>query len=342
MLKPSTLKLSIIGCGGIANPFAGLARKTRRIDLVACCDKSPERAAAFAKKHKIKQVFTDYRELIRKTDSTAVYLATPHDLHFPMIRYGLDAGKHIFTEKPITRTLAEGREIVAYAQEKGLKIGVNYQNRYDPGCYALARATQAAALGRVLYARINVPWHRERSYFDDSPWHQTIAQAGGATLITQASHFIDIALWAIGSRPISAMGYTTRAIFTGIEVEDLAQATIELENGALLQVCSSMVAATEQAVTIEIYGERGTAIYSDKPRPSVKFIGIKSQKVKPPYFGLHALHRSIKGFRDWVLYDQPYLIPGEEALSVLQVVEAIYKSAQSEKREYIETADGRG
>ncbi len=221
---------------------------------------------------------------------------------------------------------------MAYAAEKSVKIGVNYQYRYDSGCYRLARAVQSGVLGRVMYTRINIPWHRERNYFDDSPWHKTMAQAGGGTLITQGSHLIDIVLWAVGSPAVAATGHTAQKIFSDVEVEDFAAGTVELENGALMQITSSMVAATEQPVSIEIYGDKGTAIYSSNPWPRVKFIGVKPKTEKPSQWGFHALHRSLKGFRDWVLKDETYLIPGEEALPALQVVEAIYQSAQTGQR----------
>jgi len=297
--------------------------------LTAACDISRDRAEIFARKHKIPKVYTDYAEMLAAGGINVVYLAVPHNLHFEMIRSAVDAGLPIFVDKPITRTFEEGQEIVAYAAEKGVKIGVNYQYRYDSGCYRLARAVQVGALGRVLYARINVPWHRERNYFDDSPWHKTLAQAGGGTLITQASHLIDIVLWAVESPLISAQGYTMQKVFTDVEVDDFAVGTIELENGAVLQVTSSMVSATEQPVSIEIYGEKGTAIYSSNPWPRVRFIGINPKTEQPPHWGFHALHRSLKGFRNWVLQGEPYLIPGDAALPVLQVVEAIYQSAKT-------------
>jgi predicted dehydrogenase len=311
--------------------------------MTAACDISQERADAFAHKHKIPTVYTDYTEMLAAGEFDAVYLAVPHNLHFEMIKAAVDAGFHVFTEKPITRTFAEGQEIVAYAAEKGVKIGVNYQYRYDSGCHRLARAVQAGVLGEVRYARINLPWHREHSYFDDSPWHKTIAQAGGGTLITQASHLIDVVLWAVGSPPISAMGYTARKVFTNVEVEDLALGAVELENGALVQITSSMVAASEQPVSIEIYGAKGTAIYASNPWPRVKFIWGRNRVslrnsvsgMKPPHWGIHALHRSLKGFRDWVLKDESYLIPGEEALSALAVVEAFYQSAKSGQKIWI-------
>ena len=338
MLKK--LSISIVGCGGIADIMAFLARITPGVQLTAACDISQERAEAFACKHKIPAVYTDYAEMLAAGGFKAIYLAVPHNLHFDLIKSAIDAGCIVFTEKPITRTFSEGQEIVAYAAAKGVKIGVNYQYRYDSGCYRLARAVQTGALGRVLYARINVPWHREVNYFDDSPWHKSKAQAGGGTLITQGSHLIDIALWAMGSPPVAATGHMAKKIFTDVEVEDFAAGAVELENGAIIQITSSMVAATEQPVSIEIYGKKGTAIYSNNPWPRVKFIMMRNRGftknsvpvAKPPQWGFHALHRSLMGFRDWVLKGDAYLIPGKEALPALQVVEAIYHSAKTEQR----------
>ena len=156
-------------------------------------------------------------------------------------------------------------------------------------------------------------------------------------MITQGSHILDIALWALNSRPVSATGATRKRVFTDVEVEDLAQGTIEIENGALVQINSTMVANPEGAVSIEIYGQKGTAIYKSKPRPHVKFRGVKARKDRPPDSGVHALQRSIEGFRAWILDDRPYLTPAAEALPVLAAVEAIYRSAGSGCTEKIET-----
>jgi predicted dehydrogenase len=326
------LSLAVVGCGGIAKYMALFARFTPGVRLAVACDISSERAETFARKYRIPAVFTNYGEMLSAGGYDAVYLAVPHNLHFELIRSAVDAGFHIFTEKPITRTFAEGKAIVAYAAAKGIKIGVNYQYRYDSGCYRLVRAVQSGLIGRILYARINVPWRRERNYFEDAIWHKSHAQAGGGTLITQGSHLIDIVLWAAGSPPVSATGTTAQAIFTDVEVEDYASGTVSLEDGAIIQITSSMVAAKEQPVSLEIYGERGIAIYSSNPWPRVKFIGIHPKTKRPPFWGFHALHRSLQGFRNWVLQDEPYLIPGEEALPVLQVVEAIYQSAETGQR----------
>jgi predicted dehydrogenase len=82
-----------------------------------------------------------------------------------------------------------------------------------------------------------------------------------------------------------------------------------------------------------VYGERSTALYSNRWRSSVKFIGRQVRRERPPEWGLHALQRSLAGFAKWVLYDKPFLIPAASTLPVLAAVEAIYRSAKSGVRE---------
>jgi len=327
------LNLGIVGCGDIAGYTAWISKLVPQVRLSACCDINAERVKTFAKRHRISQTFTDYTEMLEKADLDAVYLAVPHNLHYKMILSAVEAGKPVFVEKPVTRTLSEGIKLVETVASQ--KVGVNYQYRYNSGCYTLGQAVQAGALGQVHSIRINIPWHRTQSYFDGAVWHKSIIQAGGGTLITQGSHFLDVALWALGKRPVSAMGYTASPGFD-VEVDTLAHGIVETNGGTLISITSSMVAASEQAVTIEVYGEWGTALYRDLPLPRVKFIGVKARKERPPEWGVHALQRSLAGFANWVLTDKPYLTPAHETLPVLAAVDGIYRSAQSGRQENIE------
>ncbi len=329
----SKLRLAVIGCGDIASFTALVSRLVPQVSLSACCDVNAERAQGFARRHGIKQVFTDYADLLERAAVDAVYLAVPHHLHYPMVLQAAGAQKAVFVEKPITRTLPEG---LALVEKIGTaRIGVNYQYRYDSACYALARAVQAGALGKIHSMRINIPWRRTQAYFDGAPWHKTIAQAGGGTLITQGSHFLDLALWALGEPPVSAMGYTATPTFA-VEVDTLAHGIVETRSGTLINISSSMAAAVEQAVTIEAYGERGTAFYRNLPLPSVKWIGVKVRRESPPERGVHALQRSMAGFADWILHDKPFLTPAVSTLPVLAAVDGIYQSAVTGARIYID------
>ncbi len=323
------LNLAIVGCGDIAGSTALVSRLVPQVTLSACCDVDAERARTFADRHRIPQVFTDYNELLDGSNADSVYLAVPHHLHYEMIMSAVKTGRSVFVEKPVTRTLDEGMKLIEAIGST--KVGVNYQYRYDSGCYAMARAIQSDALGRIHSIRINIPWHRRQSYFNGAAWHKTIGHAGGGTLITQGSHFLDVALWALGESPISAMGYTKTPLFD-VEVDTLTHGIVETEGGTLVSAVSSMVAATEQQVTIEAYGERGTAMYTDRPYPHVKFIGVKVRKERPPEWGVHALQRSLAGFAKWILADKSFLVPAASTIPVLKAVDAIYRSARSGNR----------
>jgi predicted dehydrogenase len=323
------LRLGVVGCGDVARYVALFARLSRGWRLAACCDALPERAARFARRFGIPRACSSYSELMALPDLDAVYLAVPHHLHAPLAAEAIRRGRPVLVEKPLARTLAEGLDLCRLAAEAGVKVGVNYQYRYDPGCYALARAAQAGALGPIHSARVNVPWHRAAAYFEHSPWHARLDQAGGGTLLTQGSHLLDIALWALGGRPVTALGRTARRVHTRVEVEDLAHGIVEMDSGALISISSSMVAASEQAVTVELYGAGATGFYSDRPWPRARFSGRRVAVERPPGGGLHPLQRCLEGFRRWLADDVPFLVPAPAALPVLAAVEAIYQSAQT-------------
>lgn len=340
-MSGAPLDLAIAGCGDIAAYTAGFARLGRDFRLVACCDPAAERAAQFARRFGIPRVYAGVGEMLAAgTRPHALYLAVPHHLHRDLALQAIAAGIPTLLEKPLAATLSDGLEIVRAAQAAGVKVGVNYQYRYDTGCFALARAAQAGSLGEIHYARCNLPWHREAAYFANSPWHAQLATAGGGTLLTQGSHILDVALWALGGRPTAALGATRRRVFTGVEVEDLALGIVEVAGGALVEICSSMVSRPGQALSIELYGSRGTARYSNRPWPHVRFRGVRAVSQIPPGRGVHALQRSLAGFHAWITDEpstrgRPYLTPAAEALPVLAAVDAIYRSSRSGRREEV-------
>ncbi len=327
------LRLAIVGCGDIAR-FIGIAGKlNRKIEISACVDINEKRAASFAKWFRIRRFFTDYDTMLENVDLDAVYLAVPHNLHFAMIMAAMEKGLHVFCEKPVTTQLDDALTICRVATKNGCKVGINYQYRYDKGCFALAKAARSGELGERYYAKANVPWNRKIEYFSKVKWHGSLEQSGGGTLITQASHVVDIGLWVLGGKPVNALGMGKKRKYREVEVEDLFMGTIEMDNDSLLQVTSSMIAVPERPLSIEVYGSKGTGIYKGPNIPRVSFKGVKVKKAAPPVKGIHALFASLEGFRQWVKEDTPYLMPVEESLPVLSAVQALYRSSETGVKE---------
>lgn len=319
------MKIAIVGCGGIAAAVAQAVNANPQVETIACCDVTLPGAERFAGVHGIPRAYGNYEAMLAQESLDAVYLAVPHYLHHPMILSALKTGRHVWCEKPITMNQQEALDVIQKAREVGVKVGINYQTRYDPSCVRMRDLTQSGALGEIFYARTNTIYHRTAAYY--AGWHGILAQSGGGTLLTVGSHMIDAVLWAVGSQPVTALAVTAQKRFKDIEVEDLAMGIVELENGTLVNVTSSMVATPERRPEIELYGALDTYYYpsptgDDEPgEPGGKFE--------------NNITRSLEGFRAWVEEDIPYRIPAEEAVPALAVVEAMYQSAKSGKREEV-------
>ncbi|MCP4625997.1 MAG: hypothetical protein GY850_21170 [bacterium] len=124
--------------------------------------------------------------------------------------------------------------------------------------------------------------------------------------------------------------------FRDAEVEDLFMGSLEMENGRMIQISSSMIANPEQCATMEFYGEKGIGLYRGSFFPKSRFVGVKVKKKKPPVGGLHAIVASIEAFRRWVVSDIPYAMPVEKSLPVMAAVDAMYRSAGSGKTEAVD------
>ncbi len=330
-------RLGIVGCGDISRYIALGVKMNPRIAISSCADVSEEARCGYARKHRVPCSFDDYRKMFDSGGMDAVYLAVPHHLHHPMIAAAVERGLPVLCEKPVATTLEDAMDICAISRKRGVKVGINYQYRYDNAGYALARAAQKGDLGEIMYGRCNLPWFRDEDYFDLGQWRIRLATAGGGTLITQASHLLDLLLWAMkGRSPVAAVGMKARRKFRDVEVEDLCAGSIEMDDGALISLTSSMVSVPEQPVSVEVYGSRGTGIYTGPERPKVRFAGVKVRKEKPGIFAFHALFRCLEAFRRWVRDDGPFLNSVEQSLPVLASVLAVYKSADSGKREPVD------
>lgn len=330
------LRLGIIGCGEITKFTLVFAKMNPFIQVTGCADLNIKRAGKYAAFFKGARAYADYKDMINNVEMDAAYIAIPHHLHYPVMKELINRGIHVMCEKPVTTCLEDAGKVVELARNNDVKVGVNYQYRYDKDCYRMVKAAQNGDLGNLYYGICNIPWNRSEKYFLDCPWHCSCEEAGGGTLITQGSHALDILLWAFGSPPVRATGVKKNARFSYGDVEDLCMGIVELENGAVLQLTSSMVAEPEQPLSIQIYGSEGTAIYTGgEVFSSVKFLKAKVPKYRIGVNGVHALGRSMEAFRKWVAGGPPYHSPVEDAIPVLATVLAVYRSAETSKAEEV-------
>ncbi len=123
------LKAGIIGLGKMGISHAAIVGPHPSVDMVAVCDTSSLVLDVFRKFSKV-NVYTDYTKMIEKEKLDFVVIATPTRLHYPMVKYALDKGIHVFCEKPFCLSVKEGKELVNLANQQWLVNQVSYHNHF--------------------------------------------------------------------------------------------------------------------------------------------------------------------------------------------------------------------
>ena len=319
--------------------FKALTEKVNTIKIVAAVDHTIEKAYNIAGKE---HSYTETKTFYKNENMDAVYIATPHYLHKPMIKEALEEGKHVFCEKPVTTSIENAREIYSLDKKySNLKIGFNYQYRYDYNCYNLAHGVNKGHLGKIYYANCNIFFSRNQKYLNEGPWRSTLKTSGGGTLLIHGSHIIDVMIWTLG-KPISVMGRIDNLKFTDIEVEDIGFGIVEFKNGSYGQINDSMIIKPLKRrigdrVELNIFGEKGSCFYEGPwPHSSIKWYGVEDFNIKDYIQDNSHISECVNAFANWILEDIPFFNTVEESSKVLCLIKALYKSSETGKKEKVE------
>ncbi|HSK32100.1 MAG TPA: Gfo/Idh/MocA family oxidoreductase [Propionicimonas sp.] len=248
---------AVVGIGDISALHLDAIRANPRIELVGVCDVDAGRAAAAGRAFGV-PFFTDHSELLSSVSPQVVHVTTPHDQHVPVALDALDAGAHVLTEKPIGQSVAAGRRLVQRATGASRKVGVVFQNRYNPTAIAIHGVLTSGVLGPITGARAAVWWFRPAAYYAAAPWRGRWDTAGGGVLINQAIHTLDLLLWFLGA-PLAVHGVAaTLALSEVIEVEDTATIVIDHDSGVRSALFATNAHHTNTDVELEVTGRDGS------------------------------------------------------------------------------------
>ena len=215
-------RVGVVGCGGIAQVHGTVLQHLEGVELVGCADIKPERAQAFAETYG-GRAYSSMEELLEHEQLDAVHLCTPHYLHTPMAKLAASRGLHVFTEKPPVMTWEQWAEF-RQLEQAPIRVGVCFQNRYNPSVQLLREVLASGKAGKVLGARAFVTWHREAPYYTESGWRGSLQTEGGGVLINQSIHTLDLLGQFLGRATqveASMMNHHLKGV---IEVEDMMEA----------------------------------------------------------------------------------------------------------------------
>jgi predicted dehydrogenase len=141
------LRVAIIGCGKIADSHASQIRRISGCELVAVCDREELMARQFSERFGVPRWFSGVEEMIRLAQPQVVHITTPPQSHFPLARLCLEAGVHVYVEKPFTLNTAEAEALVQLAQERGLKLTAGHDDQFSHVARRLRQLAKAGYLG---------------------------------------------------------------------------------------------------------------------------------------------------------------------------------------------------
>ena len=208
------LGLCVIGCGDFARTFASSVRgRHPDIDLYFA-SRDPERARRYAAELGGVGHFGSYAAAAAARRVDAWYICTPHHLHLEHSRLAAQAGKHILLEKPIARSVAEGRELAAAAAASGVTLMVAENYRFLPAARQAKALLDGGALGGLRLLQL-----QEQFPFRPQGWRNDRALNGGGTLIDGGIHKLSLLAW-LGGPPAELYAAAVPSAQPGLAAED--------------------------------------------------------------------------------------------------------------------------
>lgn len=208
---------------------------------------------------------TDLAEFLADPELETVTIATPSGAHFEPALAALAAGKHVICEKPLEITTARIDTLAAAAAASGTTLAAILNRRFNPAMTAFKSACDAGRLGKIVSASCYVKWFRDQAYYDSAEWRGTWKLDGGGALMNQSIHSIDALLHLAG--PVKSVQANTACLaHERIEVEDMAVAMLEFENGArgVIEGSTCSWSKTGHPARVQICGTEGSVFLADE------------------------------------------------------------------------------
>ncbi|MGM0213107.1 Gfo/Idh/MocA family protein [Enterococcus sp. AZ109] len=350
-----TVKIGIIGCGGIAKgKHLPALNQVEEVELVAFCDvildRADEARTIFGTPEA--EMFTDYQKMLAEMDLDVVHVCTPNATHAELTIAALESDCHVMCEKPMAKTSEEARRMIEASKRTGKKLTIGYQNRFRTDSQYLKEVCQEGTLGDIYFGKAHAI--RRRAVPTWGVFLDEEAQGGGP-LIDIGTHALDLTLWMMNNyQPKYVVGKAYHKLAETknaanawgpwdpekFKVEDSAFGFIMMENGASIFLESSWAlnnldvkeAKTTLCGTkggadmndgLTINGEDHSLLYEKKIQLQTGGVDFYDGKGDDP---------AVTEAKSWItdiLEDREPVVKPEQALVVTEILEAIYESSKT-------------
>lgn len=326
-MTTKTVGWGLIGTGKIAddrilpgiNAFSGNK-------LVAVVSREQSRADLFAKKFGAQHAYTNYADMLANPDVQVVAIHTPNDKHAEEAIAAARAGKHVFCDKPMATSVADAERIVRECEKAGVKLGVNFHNRFMPCFIEIKRIIDSGEIGQVLLAQLEAsPGARPGGTL--SSWRVDPKAAGLGTSNSIGVHVFDILRYLLSDEitEVTSLFDTPRNV-----MEQIALSIFRFGKGAMAQLTIHEIAPYPHN-NIVIQGSKGRITGHGLTRSragGVMEVLTADGKTRTQEFPATNAHAAcVAAFSTMVRDNLPVTPSGIDGLRSVQLTEAMAKSA---------------
>lgn len=250
------VRVGCIGIGWWSNVLADAMGRSGKLRIVSCYTRSQEKRSGFAARYGC-EAAPSYEAMLADPRVEAVVNTTPNSVHRDTTVAAAEAGRHVFLDKPIANTVAEGRALTEACRRAGVVLALGYQRRREGHFRWIRQRIEAGEFGRLVNAEANIS--RDRlGKIDLSSWRYTAEGMPGGVMLQIGIHYTDVLEYLLG--PITAAsGRLAQLVLPG-DNPDVASMVFEHESGALSTLNASYASAAEHYV-VHVYGKNATAFY---------------------------------------------------------------------------------
>ena len=340
----SALGLGIIGCGFISEIYLKNARLFPQLDLRAVADLNADAAGAKAAAHGTTALTPE--ALLAREDIDIVLNLTVPAAHLSVGLAALQAGKHVFSEKPLAVSLDDGKRLAEAADQRGLRIGcapdtfLGASHQTSRGVLDAGRIGQPVAGTAMMMVAGHERWHPNPDFYYAGP--------GAGPLYDMGPYYITAMVNLLGPvRAVSGMASRLRASRTiasgprageSIPVDAMTHVAgvMEFENGALIQIATSFDVPAHGHTPLELYGTTASMKIPDPNRfdGQVMLSGPDGWQAVPSdhdFGGDNHRALGLADMADAILTDRPHRASGDLALHVLDVIASLLQSARTDR-----------
>jgi predicted dehydrogenase len=261
-------RVGMIGAGQVSQMHLETYKGIQDVEVVAIANRNFAHAQEVGQKYSIQNVFSDFRELLACGDIQAVDVCLHNNLHMPVTLAALEAGKHVFCEKPIAGSYRDAEKMVQVAKAKGLILSIQLNTLFSKESRAAKALIDQGLLGQIFHARSVGFRRRGRPYVDGYGSASFVQKsiAGGGALYDMGVYHIANLLYLLGNPKIMRISGKVyqetemdpgRKDASGFDVEELGLGFIKLEHGITLDVIEAWAVHLGQLGGSSLLGSLG-------------------------------------------------------------------------------------